>query len=37
LGGLFMGLVLMGDRNKLVSQKDVEKLLNQLITDPTQL
>jgi hypothetical protein len=27
----------MGDRNKLVSQKDVEKLLNQLITDPTQL
>ena len=37
LGGLFMGLVLMGDRNKLVSQKDVEKLLNQLITDPMQL
>ena len=37
LGGLFMGLVLMGDRKKLVSQKDVEKLLNQLITDPTQL
>ena len=37
LGGLFMGLVLMGDRNKIVSQKDVEKLLNQLIADPTQL
>ena len=35
--GLFMGLVLMGYRNKLVSQKDVEKLLNQLITDPMQL
>ena len=37
LGGLFMGLVLMGDRKKIVSQKDVEKLLNQLIADPTQL
>ena len=36
LGGLFMGLVLMGGRTEPVSQKDVEELLIQLITDPTQ-
>ena len=36
MGGLFMGLVLMGDKNKPVSEKEVEELLNQLITDPTQ-
>jgi AcrR family transcriptional regulator len=36
MGGLFMGLVLMGDRKKQVSEKDIEELLNQLITDPTQ-
>ena len=36
MGGLFMGVVLMGDRNKPVSEKDIEELLNQLITDPTQ-
>jgi len=36
MGGLFMGLVLMGDRKEPVSEKDVEELLNQLITDPTQ-
>ena len=35
LGGLFMGLVFMGDNKEPVSEKDVEKLLNQLITDPT--
>jgi hypothetical protein len=29
-----MGLVFMGDRKDPVSEKDVEKLLNQLITDP---
>ena len=34
LGGLFMGLVFMGDRSQPVSDKDVEELLNQLITDP---
>ena len=34
LGGLFMGLVFMGDKEEPVSEKDVEKLLNQLITDP---
>jgi|TARA_B100000029_G_scaffold313748_1_gene306197 AcrR family transcriptional regulator len=36
MGGLFMGLVLMGDRKDPVSEKDVEELLNQLIADPTQ-
>jgi len=35
MGGLFMGLVLMGDRKEPVSAKDVEDLLNQLITNPT--
>ena len=35
LGGLFMGLIFMGDKKEPVSEKDVEKLLNQLITDPT--
>ena len=34
LGGLFMGLVFMGDRNEPVTDKDVENLLNQLITSP---
>ena len=34
LGGLFMGLVFMGNKNEPVTEKDVEKLLNQLITDP---
>ena len=34
LGGLFMGLVFKGDKKEPVSEKDVEKLLNQLITDP---
>ena len=34
LGGLFMGLVFMGDRKEPVTDKDVENLLNELITDP---
>ena len=34
LGGLFMGLVFMGNKKEPVSEKDVEELLNQLITDP---
>lgn len=34
LGGLFMGLVFMGDRNEPVTYKDVENLLNELITSP---
>ena len=34
LGGLFMGLVFMGDRKKPVAYKEVESLLNELITDP---
>ena len=35
LGGLFMGLVFMGNKKESVSEKDVEKLLNKLITDPS--
>lgn len=34
LGGLFMGLVFMGDREDPVTDKDVEKLLNELIIEP---
>ena len=34
MGGLFMGLVLMGDRKKQVSEKDIEELLTQLIMNP---
>ena len=34
LGGLFMGLVFMGDREEPVTDKDVESLLNELITSP---
>jgi AcrR family transcriptional regulator len=34
LGGLFMGLVFMGNREHSVSEKEIEELLNQLITDP---
>ena len=34
LGGLFMGLVFMGDREDLVTDKEVENLLNELIADP---
>ena len=36
MGGLFMGVVLMGDRNKPVSEKDIEELLNQLIMNPQE-
>ena len=36
MGGLFMGLVFMGDRETPVSEKEIENLLNQLITNPTQ-
>ena len=36
MGGLFMGLVLMGDRKKRVSEKDIEELLNQLIMNPQE-
>tara|TARA_B100001989_G_scaffold198543_1_gene147137 strand:- start:127 stop:726 length:600 start_codon:yes stop_codon:yes gene_type:complete len=35
LGGLFMGLVFMGNKKEPVSEKDVEKLLNNLIADPS--
>ena len=34
LGGLFMGLVFMGNKNETVTKSDVEKLLNELITEP---
>jgi AcrR family transcriptional regulator len=34
LGGLFMGLVFMGDKKEPVTDKDVENLLNELIRDP---
>ena len=33
LGGLFMGLVFMGDRKEPVTNKDVENLLNELIAN----
>ena len=36
LGGLFMGMVLMGEKNKPVSEKDIEELINQLIINPMQ-
>ena len=36
MGGLFMGLVLMGDRKQQVSEKDIEELLNQLIIHPQE-
>ena len=34
LGGLFMGLVFMGNCEDPVTDKEVENLLNELITDP---
>ena len=34
LGGLFMGLVLIGEKEDPVSEKDIEQLLNQLIMNP---
>ena len=36
IGGLFMGVVLMGDKTEPVSKKDIEELLNQLIKNPKQ-
>ena len=36
MGGLFMGLFLSGDRNKPVSEQDIEELLNQLIINPQE-
>ncbi|MAD51367.1 MAG: TetR/AcrR family transcriptional regulator [Candidatus Marinimicrobia bacterium] len=36
IGGLFVGLIFMGEKNKDITGGDIEKLLNQLITDPTQ-
>ena len=36
IGGLFMGLVLMGDKKEPISEKDIEELLSQLIMNPTQ-
>ena len=37
MGGLFMGLVLMGEDNKSISKEDIEKLINDLIIDPTNI
>ena len=34
LGGLFVGLIFMGNKREPVTEHEVEKLLNQLITDP---
>ena len=31
-----MGLVLMGNKNEPKSENDIEKLIEQLITDPTK-
>ena len=36
MGGLFMGMVLMGDRNKPIYENDIEELLTQLIMNPAQ-
>ena len=36
IGGLFMGVVLMGDQKEPVTKKEIEKLLNQVITNPTK-
>ena len=34
MGGLFMGIVLMGEKKEPLSEKDIEKLLTQLIRNP---
>ena len=36
IGGLFMGVVLMGDQKEPISKKEIEELLSQIIMDPTQ-
>ena len=34
MGGLFMGLVLMGEKKESISEQDIENLLSQLIRNP---
>lgn len=34
IGGLFVGIIFMGEKNTDITGRDIEKLLNQLITDP---
>ena len=36
LGGLFMGVVLMGNQNKPISGVDIDKLIEQIISNPTE-
>tara|TARA_Y100000588_G_C14166684_1_gene887207 strand:+ start:642 stop:1232 length:591 start_codon:yes stop_codon:yes gene_type:complete len=36
MGGLFMGLVLMGNKKKSMSENDIENLIDQLIFDPSK-
>ena len=36
IGGMFMGVVLMGDKTEPVSKNDIEALLNKLIINPAQ-
>jgi len=36
MGGLFMSIVLIGDRNKPIYEKDIEDFLTQLIMNPAQ-
>tara|TARA_Y100001960_G_scaffold312391_1_gene374023 strand:- start:480 stop:1070 length:591 start_codon:yes stop_codon:yes gene_type:complete len=36
MGGLFMGLVLMGNKKKSISEPDIENLIDQLIFDPSK-
>ena len=34
IGGLFTGMIFLGDKKESVAEKDVEALLNKLITKP---
>ena len=34
IGGLFVGLIFMGEENKDITAGDIEELLNNLITAP---
>ena len=36
LGGLFMGVVLMGNQNKPISGVDIDKLIEQIISNPRE-
>ena len=36
MGGLFMGLVLMGNKKQSISENDIENLIDQLIFDPSK-